>query len=462
MLHAASAFQVMAARMLHQNAPHQLGRNREEMGAILPLHALIIHQAHVGFIDQGRGLQAVAGALAFHVAARQAVEFVINDGGQPFERALVSVAPGAEQRADVAPCRFAGVRPLHPSWLNYTAARPVKLMQPCMIVPRRILRLSRMEGHNMKTILTSIAAGSLLAALAMAQTPRYTVTDLGTLRAGRSARRPIVSNNGLVAGATTVPDGTQHAVLWYRDSKSTSPRPDSGANSGAFGVNEAGQVEIQAETSAKDPNNENFCGLRHGLKCLAFPVAKRRDDSAPDAGRQQRHGRPDQQSRRNGRDCGEQHSGPGVPARTGVQRHRAQVLDFEAVIWGPGPGQIRELRPLPGDTVGMALWINDNGQAVGASGTCANTVLPPLAYRAARRALGKRRLGHDLGNLGGTARISRNIALAINNQGQVVGASSLTADSTPALITLSCGPSETGMQDLGTLPGDCERRPRHQ
>ena len=33
----------------------------------------------------------------------------------------------------------------------------------------------------MKTILTSIAASSLLAALAIAQTPRYTVTDLGTL-----------------------------------------------------------------------------------------------------------------------------------------------------------------------------------------------------------------------------------------------------------------------------------------
>ena len=72
-LHAAPAFQVVAPRMLHQNAPHQLGRNREEMRAILPLHPLIIHQAHVGFIDQGRRLEAVAGPLTFHIAARQAV-----------------------------------------------------------------------------------------------------------------------------------------------------------------------------------------------------------------------------------------------------------------------------------------------------------------------------------------------------------------------------------------------------
>jgi hypothetical protein len=33
----------------------------------------------------------------------------------------------------------------------------------------------------MKTILTLMAAGSLLATLATAQTPRYTVTDLGAL-----------------------------------------------------------------------------------------------------------------------------------------------------------------------------------------------------------------------------------------------------------------------------------------
>src|SRR2546423_440268 len=44
----------------------------------------------------------------------------------------------------------------------------------------RILRLFSVEAHNMKTTLTSIAAGSLLSALAIAQ-PRYTVIDLGAL-----------------------------------------------------------------------------------------------------------------------------------------------------------------------------------------------------------------------------------------------------------------------------------------
>src|SRR5260221_4194660 len=117
MLHSASAFQVMTPRMLYQNTPHQLRRNGEKMGAILPLHALIIHQPHVGFIDQGRGLEAVAGALPFHVTASQAAQLVINDGSQPRERALVSVAPGAEELAYVVHSRFTGL--CHPLCIAY-------------------------------------------------------------------------------------------------------------------------------------------------------------------------------------------------------------------------------------------------------------------------------------------------------------------------------------------------------
>ena len=79
---------------------------RQEMGAILPLHALVIDQPHVGFVDQRRRLQAVAGALAPHVVVRQATEFVVDDRRQEGERTLISVAPRAEKRADVARNRF--------------------------------------------------------------------------------------------------------------------------------------------------------------------------------------------------------------------------------------------------------------------------------------------------------------------------------------------------------------------
>ena len=114
MRHSTATFKVATSGMLHQNAPHQLGRNREEMRAILPLHAFIVHQPHICFIDQGGGLQAVAGALALHVAARQAVELVINDGRHLLKRLLVSVTPCAKQHAYVVRSRLTGLcRLLH-------------------------------------------------------------------------------------------------------------------------------------------------------------------------------------------------------------------------------------------------------------------------------------------------------------------------------------------------------------
>ena len=55
-LDAAPAFQVVAPRMVNQNPPHELRRNGEEVGAVLPAHALVVHQPQVSFVDQGRGL----------------------------------------------------------------------------------------------------------------------------------------------------------------------------------------------------------------------------------------------------------------------------------------------------------------------------------------------------------------------------------------------------------------------
>jgi probable HAF family extracellular repeat protein len=100
----------------------------------------------------------------------------------------------------------------------------------------------------------------------------------------------------------------------------------------------------------------------------------------------------------------------------------------------------------------MALSINDNSQAVGASGTCANSVLPPLSFGAHAVLWDADGTAHDLGNLGSKV---INVASSINNQGQVAGISSVNDQATPAqghhafLWT-----SAAGMQDLGTLPGD--------
>ena len=143
--------------------------------------------------------------------------------------------------------------------------------------------------------------------------------------------------------------------------------------------------------------------------------------------------------------------------RPGVQVNGTgpQVLDFEAVIWGPRLGEIRQLPPLPGDTVAMAFGINDHGQAVGTSGTCANTLIPGFAAGPHAVLWESDGTVHDLGSLGGTVNTDilgvGTMAFVNNNMGEVTGQATLAGNQSfhPFLWT-----RETGMQDLGVLPGD--------
>ncbi len=307
----------------------------------------------------------------------------------------------------------------------------------------------------MKSIPTLIAASGLFAALATAQTPSYTLTDLGP--AGNPfSQAGYVTNTGVVTGAYTTPGGTQHAAVWQGGRVFDIATPGlGGPNSGAGGLNDLGQIVIQGETSAKDPNNENFCGYGDGLVCLPYiwqfgtitPLATLGGNNGSWAQINQR-GEVAGFAENSDRDpkC------PSVPVANG---NGPQVLDYEAVIWGPGPGAIRELKPLSGDTVGAALWLNDKGQAVGTSGTCASVVLPPIAFGPHAVLWETDGTPTDLGNLGGggnPAILGRgNIALGINNRTQVVGTSSLAGNKANHAFLWT---KQTGIQDLGVLQGD--------
>jgi probable HAF family extracellular repeat protein len=121
-----------------------------------------------------------------------------------------------------------------------------------------------------------------------------------------------------------------------------------------------------------------------------------------------------------------------------------QVLDFEAVIWGPKSGQIQELPVFPGDSVAAALAINDEGQVVGISGIC---VVPTSYAGGVHAVLWQHGSVTDLGGLGG---MMNNAATAINKAGQVVGISDLPGDTATHAFFWENGV----MTDIGTLPGD--------
>ena len=310
------------------------------------------------------------------------------------------------------------------------------------------------------TLLNSIWAVSLLAALAMpfrltaqeqpaaqeqtTEPARYTITDLGTLDGGTSSQPFFINSYGLVSGSSSLPDGNQHAVLWLEELKLDIGAPGlGGPNSIAFGDNERFQAAGEAETSTSDPNGEDFCGFGTHLTCLPFLWQDGGMIQLPTLG-----GNNGEATAINNRGevagfAENSTPDPGCPA--------PQVLHFKPVVWEKG--SVNQLHTLGGDPDGVAFMINDNGQAVGASGNCA-TFNPIDLYNLVpvHALLWEKGKATDLGNLGGTTgQAGGNIALDINYQGQVVGNSDLPGDTTFHAFLWT---KEKGMQDLGTLSGD--------
>jgi probable HAF family extracellular repeat protein len=313
----------------------------------------------------------------------------------------------------------------------------------------------------MKWIFTWITASTLLATLAIAQPAQhYTVTDLGTLGgAGTNSNAFGINAVGWATGSSNlVLSGPQHAFLWYGgghmfDLGTLGGENCPNCNSQANGLNALGEAAVGSETSNMDPNGEDFCGYGTHHQCLGAigrfgaltalpPLVDGRNANAFDVNNR-------------GQAVGVAENGTS-DATCATGGMTSQVLRFEAVSWGPD-GKTRELQPLPGDTVGFAMGMNGNGEAVGASGSCSNTAyLTPFGPFAPHAVLwdsnGK---PSDLGHLPGTPEGIYNIATSINDRGDVVGFACVGPDTNPAtcIEDTFLWTKETGMQDLGRFPG---------
>ncbi len=291
-----------------------------------------------------------------------------------------------------------------------------------------------------RTLRICMIAAGLLAAIATAQ-ERYTVKDLGTLQGGTFSQTFYVNNGGLAGGQSTVSDGLQHGVLWLKGLTTPIDIGPKGVNSGVFGVNERGEAEVQAESAATDPNNENFCGYGTDRKCLPFRWQNGVMTPLPLLGGN--NGTVGQINNRG------EIAGWAENATIDPDCAPPQKLDFEVVVWGPKPGDLRRLRPVAGDTVSLALWINDSGQAVGTSGTCANTGLLPFGHGAHPVLWDRDGSPLDIGRTNPTQEFG-GIALSINNTGQVVGAATMPDGSLVAFVWSG----QKGMRKLLPLQGD--------
>jgi probable HAF family extracellular repeat protein len=284
-----------------------------------------------------------------------------------------------------------------------------------------------MKSSACKTILR---IGMLMAALALlqigmqsqtsSQKPQnYYVFNLGSPLGGNT--EPVGINDlGWISGASNLPNNPSGlAELWI--GAPISLGTFGGPNSGVEWPNHSTRGEIVgiAETAEKNPLGEAwscsaFFPSVTGDICLGFAWQNGVMSALPTLGGY------------DGYAAGVNNHGQVVGwAETAVHDSTCtapQVLQFEAVMWGPKVNQVMVLKPLGSDPDSAATAINDRGQVVGISGICSVAVGGASAEHAV---IWQNGVAANMGNIGGQA---WNTPVAINNHGVAVGFANTSGD----------------------------------
>jgi probable HAF family extracellular repeat protein len=308
------------------------------------------------------------------------------------------------------------------------------------------LRLSPRETGNMSTLrrlrnlcilsVTTVVLAGFSDAVAQAS---YKVTDLGTLGNDNMSCAMALNNQGLTAIQDgNAPPGQQDrigALVNGRDAivingvqidLGTLGGQNSFMNWGE--INDRAQIVGYSETDVPDPNGEDICGFGTHLTCRPFLWQNFQMSALPTLG-----GNNGQASAINnhGQIAGFAENGTvDSSCPPGTTNNRVQL----PVLW-----ENRKAQALPtgSDPDGDAIWINDQGQAVGFTATCNTATIHAVSWENGAVS--------QLPDLGTGA-----LAFGNNNQGQIVGAIG-SADGTTQYGALW----QNGvLTNLGLLPGD--------
>jgi probable HAF family extracellular repeat protein len=195
------------------------------------------------------------------------------------------------------------------------------------------------------------------------------------------------------------------------------------------GINDRGESVGMSETSVPDPNGEDVCGFGTHLTCLPFLWQNGLMSALPTVG-----GNNGQASAINNSGQIAGYAENGIVDSTcpaGITNNRIDL----PVLWDKGKAQA--LPTVGSDPDGVAFGINNQGQAVGYSGTCTAANYAVVWENGTATPL------RDLGDPGA-------IAYAINSHGQIVG-QAVNSDGTP-LAALWQNNTVTSLG--GLLPGD--------
>ncbi|HZW80860.1 MAG TPA: hypothetical protein VFF50_10335 [Candidatus Deferrimicrobiaceae bacterium] len=248
------------------------------------------------------------------------------------------------------------------------------------------------------------------------QPANYYVFNLGAPGGGTIAMAASINNSGWTAGsASQTGNATEHAELWVGSPFDLGTLGGSNSAVAWPNKNVNGEIAGIAETGEANPLKEYWsCALANfptitNQVCLGFawqdgvmsplpPLPGGLDSYAAAVNNR-------------GQVAGWAEDGVHDPTC-----NIPQVLQFEAVVWGPNLGQLGQLHPLPPDPDSAATAINDKGQVVGISGLCSNAVGGASAKHAV---LWENGVPVNLGNFDGG--MAWNTPTALNNLGQIVG-----------------------------------------